>query len=68
MDPQGWTVKDVRERIDRGIVPVFVDARNPQAWAQSDVKLPGAIRIPLDEVPARAETLTRERPIVTYCT
>lgn len=68
MEAAGWTVKEVRERVERGIVPVFVDTRNPQAWADSDVKLPGAVRIPLDEVPARAETLPKERAIVTYCT
>ena len=68
MTAGGWTVKDVTERIDRAIVPVFVDTRNPQAWAESEVKLPGAVRIPLDEIPARADSLPKGRPIVTYCT
>ena len=26
---------------------VLIDTRNPQAWSQSDVKLPEAIRLPL---------------------
>jgi rhodanese-related sulfurtransferase len=62
------SVDEVRERLDRGEPIVFLDVRNPQAWAGSDVKLPGAIRIPLDELPGRADELPRDRPIVAYCT
>src|SRR5438270_11667544 len=29
---------------------VFVDARSPQAWAESDQMLPNAVRVPVDEV------------------
>ena len=62
------SVDEVRQRLDRGEPVVFLDVRNPQAWASSDVKLPGAIRIPLDELPERAGELPRDRPIVAYCT
>jgi rhodanese-related sulfurtransferase len=62
------SVDEVRERLQRGEPIVFLDVRNPQAWANSDVKLPGAIRIPLDELAARADELPRDRPIVAYCT
>lgn len=67
-EPARWTVREVRDRIDRGQVPVFVDTRNPTAWAESDVKVPGAIRIPLDELEARADSIPKGRPVVTYCT
>jgi rhodanese-related sulfurtransferase len=76
--PTRWTVEDVEERIDRGEAPVFVDTRNPTAWAESDVMIPGALRIPLEELhggPQRAggletrvDSIPRGRPVVTYCT
>jgi rhodanese-related sulfurtransferase len=68
MEPARWTVTDVAERIDHGEVPVFVDTRNPTAWSESDVKLPGAIRMPLDEIDSVADSIPRGRPVVTYCT
>ena len=62
------TVDQARRLLDAGEPVVFVDVRNPQAWASSDVKLPGAIRIALDELPARATELPRRGHVVTYCT
>lgn len=68
MEPTRWTVEEVAHRIDRGEVPVFVDTRNPVAWAESDVKVPGALRIPVSEVDRRADGIPPGRPVVTYCT
>ena len=62
------TPEEVKERMDRGEKFAFVDARNEQDWSQSDVKLPGAIRIPADEVGKRVGDLPRDRTIITYCT
>jgi rhodanese-related sulfurtransferase len=62
------TPDEVRQRLDRGEPIVFVDARNPQAWAASHEKLPGAVRIPADQVDGNVHALPRGRPIVTYCT
>lgn len=62
------SVDEVRGQLERGEPIVVLDVRNPQAWAASDVKLPGAIRIPLDELAGRADELPRDRPIVAYCT
>jgi len=47
---------------------VFIDVRNPKAWAQADQKLPGAIRLTLDELQSRLPELDRNATIVTYCT
>jgi sulfur-carrier protein adenylyltransferase/sulfurtransferase len=46
---------------------VFVDVREPREWAQGH--LPGAIHIPVAEVPEQAASALpdRSRPIVTYC-
>ncbi len=62
------TPDEVKERMDRGEKFVFVDSRNDKAWAESDVKLPGAVRLPLREAEARAGELQRGRTIITYCT
>jgi adenylyltransferase/sulfurtransferase len=62
------TTEEVKTRLDRGEPLVFLDVRNPKAWAEVDRKLPGAIRIPLDELPARISEIPKDRAIITYCT
>lgn len=62
------TPDEVKARMDRGEKFVFVDSRNDKAWAESDVKLPGAVRLPLNEAERRAGELPRDRAIITYCT
>jgi rhodanese-related sulfurtransferase len=47
---------------------VFVDSRNPVAWAEGPTKLPGAIRIPANDLESHLAELPKDRPIVTYCT
>jgi len=60
--------EDVKARLARGEPIVFLDARNPKAWAESDVKLPGAIRVEADRVRDHLSEIPRGRPIVAYCT
>jgi rhodanese-related sulfurtransferase len=66
------TAEEVMRWMDRGEAVVFVDTRNPQAWGQSNEKLPGAIRIPAGEVERHLNEIPKsgpgERWIVTYCT
>ena len=47
---------------------VFVDARNPVAWGEATTKIPGAIRIPANDLASHIDELPKGRPIVTYCT
>jgi rhodanese-related sulfurtransferase len=54
--------------MDRGEQFTFVDTRNPQAWGESDVKLPGAIRVPADELEQHLQEIPRDRAVITYCT
>lgn len=68
MEPAKISVSDVKERIDHGESFVFLDARNPKAWGGSNVKLPGAIRAPVDAVDRLLAQLPRDRTIVSYCT
>ena len=62
------SVDELRKRTNAGEKFVFVDTRNPQAWGESDSKIPGAIRVPADRVQQRLAEIPRDRPIITYCT
>ena len=62
------TPDEIKQRMDRGEPIAFVDARNPQAWAESKKKLPGAIRVPAGEVEAHLAEIPRDRAVVAYCT
>lgn len=68
MEPTRLTVDEVKERMDRGEQFVFVDTRNPKAWAEAQTKLPGAIRVPADEVEGHLGEIPRDRVVITYCT
>lgn len=62
------TVDEVKGLLEQGQPITFVDARNPIAWGSSKVKLPGAIRVPLDEVDTMLPRLPRDRRLIVYCT
>ncbi len=62
------TVQQAKEMIDRGEGVLFVDSRNPQAWAGSSMKIPGAVRVPADAVLAHVNELPRDHAIISYCT
>ena len=62
------TVDEVKERMDRGEQFTFVDTRNPKAWGEATTKLPGAIRIPLDDVQQHLGEIPHDRTVITYCT
>lgn len=47
---------------------LFVDARNPHAWGEGTTKLPGAMRVPANDLQSHLAELPKDRPIVTYCT
>jgi rhodanese-related sulfurtransferase len=61
-------VDEVKERMNRGEQFAFVDTRNPTAWGEAETKLPGAIRVPADEVEIYFDELPKNRTIITYCT
>jgi rhodanese-related sulfurtransferase len=68
MEATRVTVDEIKERMDRGEAFTFIDTRNPQAWAEADTKLPGALRIPLDELEEDLDKIPRDRTVITYCT
>ena len=62
------TAEQVMARLARGEAIVFIDSRNPKAWSESDIKLPGAIRVDAGRVRDHLAEIPRGRPIVAYCT
>jgi rhodanese-related sulfurtransferase len=68
MEVSRVTVDEVKERMDRGEQFAFVDTRNPQAWGEATTKLPGAIRVPSDEVGQHLNEIPTDRTVITYCT
>ena len=67
-NPSPLTVADVNELIARGQPIAFIDSRNPIAWGSSKLTLPGALRIPIDEVERHLPALPKDRRLIVYCT
>ncbi len=67
-NPSILTVAEVKDLAAGGQPLTFIDSRNPIAWGSSRVKLPGAIRIPIDQVERHLAALPRDRRLVVYCT
>ncbi len=61
------SAKELKRRMQNEAF-TLIDTRNPQAWAESDVKAAGAVRIPLDEFERHLGELPKNKPIVAYCT
>lgn len=68
MEATRITTDEVKERMDRGEQFAFVDTRNPKAWAESDKKLPNAIRVPAEELNQHLNEIPKDRAVLTYCT
>lgn len=62
------TINELRKRMESGEDFALIDTRNPQAWAQSDVMAPGALRVPVDNFDEHLYELPKNKPIVAYCT
>ena len=62
------TVEVLRKRMESGEEFMFLDVRNPEAWAESEAMVPNAIRVPLDGLEQELARIPKDRNIVTYCT
>jgi rhodanese-related sulfurtransferase len=62
------SVAEVKKRLDRNEPILFIDTRNSHDWGESEVKIPGALRIHYSELEKRLDDLPRDRLIVTVCT
>ena len=68
MESTRITVAEAKTRMARGETLVFLDSRNSQAWQAFDIKLPGAIHVPADEVEQHLPQILHDRTIIPYCT
>jgi rhodanese-related sulfurtransferase len=60
--------EEANARVLAGEPIVFVDARNSKAWESSDRKIPGAVRVPADEVEQHLNEIDPKSTVITYCT
>ncbi len=59
------TVTELKARMDRGDAPMIVDVREP---AEFEIcRIPGAVLIPLNQLPSRLAELDPEKEIVLQC-
>ena len=58
------TAKELQARLQRGEV-ALVDVREP--WEYDLARIPGAVLIPLRELPERLDELPRDRDVVFQC-
>jgi rhodanese-related sulfurtransferase len=62
------TSAKLKKMMDSGQPVLIIDTRSPSAWRESNVKLPGARRIYVDNLEKHLDKLPRDRQIITYCT
>jgi len=62
------SVKDLRARMEKGEDFVVLDTRNPEAWAESVVKLPEAVRVSARNLESVLSNIAKDKPVVAYCT
>ena len=55
------------ERFRRHEPLTVLDVRRPERWSEDRERIPGAVWIPRDEVPRRAQDLPPDRDLVVYC-
>ena len=71
MGPSKLAPDQVKAKLDAGEPVTFLDDRSSKAWGASDVKIPGALRVPPDEVEqhlAEIGTIPKSATVITYCT
>lgn len=59
---------ETNARVLAGEPVLFIDARNPKAWANSNRKIPGAIRITPEEIEQHLEEIDETSTVIAYCT
>jgi hypothetical protein len=61
-------VAELQQLIATGQAPLVVDVRTETALQVDPRRIPGALRMTLDELDARLDGLPRDRDIILYCT
>src|SRR2546427_13220551 len=60
--------EEINARALAGEPMVFLDARNANAWGESDREIPGAIRVPADNVESHLDEIDTTATVIVYCT
>ena len=68
MAVQRITVAELKRMLDAHDPVTLIDARSPESWKNSDVEIPGSVRVPPDEVQEHLSEIARDRLAVSYCT
>jgi rhodanese-related sulfurtransferase len=68
MTPDQIRAVDVKGMMDSGKEIALLDVRSSKEWGESEVKLPGAIRIHITEIDKYLEKIPKNIPVITYCT
>jgi rhodanese-related sulfurtransferase len=55
------------ERLGRHEPVTILDVRRPERWSEDRESVPGAVWVPHDQIPRRAQDLPLERDVVVYC-
>ncbi len=55
-------------RMQAGENFTLLDARNPQAWAESNEVLPNALRVTASELEDKLPRIPKDKPALAYCT
>ena len=68
IEPTWIEIGDLQHRLASGDAVVLVDVRQPEEFISPPGHLPGAINVPLAELPGRTKDLAaRRRPVVLVC-
>jgi len=59
--------QELDARLHRGERIVVLDVRRRDRWAVKQGQIPGAVWVPLEEVPQRARDLPLDAQIIIYC-
>ncbi len=66
MNPQKTiTVQELKARLDAGEKPVMIDVREPEEVACG--MIPGAMHIPMGQIPQRLDEIPREGEVIFIC-
>jgi rhodanese-related sulfurtransferase len=55
------------EQLGRHEAITVLDVRRPERWDEDRETIPGAVWVPHDQIPRRAQDLRPDRDVVVYC-
>jgi rhodanese-related sulfurtransferase len=61
------SVGELKRLMDSGNAPTIVDVRNRSSHLHDPRRIPGAVKMTLDEIAIRLDEIPRDREIVAYC-